>query len=161
MSYLKLCDFGISKQLNTSVEKTGTQLGSPHYAAPEIFNGHEYTFTTDIWSLGITVLEIYRLSPPKLESWRIAGSDDSAWNRWLSAVLDTVQTLPQDLDLLKWQLCKDPKLRWTAARLVSGLMKQHSAQAEPDSTGVARVGNMKKRTLDPRSISERRGKKNN
>jgi hypothetical protein len=103
-----------------------------------------------------------RLSPPKLESWRIAGSDDSAWNRWLSAVLlDTVQTLPQDIDLLKWQLCKDPKLRWTAARLVSGLMKQHSAQAEPDSTGVARVGNMKKRTLDPRSISERRGKKNN
>jgi hypothetical protein len=74
----KLCDFGISKKLKSSDEVTGTQLGSPHYAAPEILNGEAYAFPSDIWSLGITVLDMFRLSPPKLESWRIAGPAGSA-----------------------------------------------------------------------------------
>jgi hypothetical protein len=56
---------------------------------------------------------MFRLSPPKLESWLIAGSDDSAWNRWLSAIQDVVQGLPQDLHLLRRQLTEDPKLRPT------------------------------------------------
>jgi serine/threonine protein kinase len=79
--HLKLCDFGISKQLGASGETTDTQLGTPHYVAPEVFNGQKYTLSANIWSLGITVLDMYRLSPPKLETWRIASSDDSAWNR--------------------------------------------------------------------------------
>jgi serine/threonine protein kinase len=140
---LKLCDFGISKQLPKDGDTTGTQLGTPHYAAPEIFEGQSYSFPTDIWSFGIVVLDMFRLSPPKLESWLIAGSDDSAWNRWLSAIRDVVQGLPQDLDLLRRQLTEDPKLRPTGDTLVESL-RQTFTQVGSSSNAVMEVRKMKR-----------------
>jgi serine/threonine protein kinase len=157
---LKLCDFGISKQLGASGETTDTQLGSPHYVAPEVFNGQQYTLSADIWSLGITVLDMYRLSPRKLETWRIAGSDDSAWKRWLSAVLERTQTLPQELSLLGGQLTEDPYQRRSAESLVTGL-REEPTDRRSDSSAVAEAGKMAKRLLDPISGNDKRRAKNN
>jgi len=145
---LKLCDFGISKKLRASEDSTHSQTGSPHYAAPEIFDGQPYTFPADIWSLGITVLEIYRRLPPKLESWRIAGSDDSAWNRWLSAITASTHDLPRNLNLLKEQLATDPASRPTAANLATGLREPSSVPVEPNSSAVVRLTNMKRRSSE-------------
>ncbi len=142
---LKLCDFGISKKLRASEVSTHSQTGSPHYAAPEVFDGQPYTFPADIWSLGITVLEMYRRLPPKLEPWRIAGSDDSAWNRWLSAITAGTNDLLQNLNLLKEQLTTDLVSRPTAANLVTGLRGPSSVPVETNSSAVIRLTDMKRR----------------
>lgn len=53
-----LIDLGTAKQL-TSVNmfKTFTIIGTPHYMAPEVFEGKGYSFEADYWSLGILLYE--------------------------------------------------------------------------------------------------------
>ncbi|KAA3675670.1 putative serine/threonine-protein kinase SgK494 [Paragonimus westermani] len=52
--YLKLIDFGASKQMDTrSLTRTWTICGTLAYAAPEMLNGDGYTFLVDWWAFGI------------------------------------------------------------------------------------------------------------
>eukprot|EP01119_Soliformovum_irregulare_P025552 TRINITY_DN949_c1_g3_i1.p1 TRINITY_DN949_c1_g3~~TRINITY_DN949_c1_g3_i1.p1 ORF type:complete len:977 (+),score=318.90 TRINITY_DN949_c1_g3_i1:62-2992(+) len=53
----KLADFGVSAQLD-GLMKTDTTIGTPLYMSPEAISGEKYGCSTDIWSLGITVIEI-------------------------------------------------------------------------------------------------------
>ncbi len=53
---IKLCDFGVSGELINSV--AGTFTGTSYYMAPERIRGLAYTITSDVWSLGLTVLEV-------------------------------------------------------------------------------------------------------
>jgi cGMP-dependent protein kinase len=51
--FLKLIDMGTNKMLKRSnLLRTFTVLGSPHYLAPEIFQGKGYTMSVDFYSLG-------------------------------------------------------------------------------------------------------------
>lgn len=61
----KLSDFGISKFIK-SVEDLNnmTNIGSPHYMAPEVIQGKQYGFKCDIWSLGIILYELCTLQHP-------------------------------------------------------------------------------------------------
>jgi cGMP-dependent protein kinase len=54
--YLKLIDFGTAKEIK---DFTYTIIGTPHYIAPEILIGKGYSFSSDIWSMGICLYEIY------------------------------------------------------------------------------------------------------
>ncbi|TRM69443.1 kinase-like domain-containing protein [Schizophyllum amplum] len=53
---VKLCDFGVSGELVNSM--AGTFTGTSFYMAPERISGHEYTIRSDVWSTGITLLEL-------------------------------------------------------------------------------------------------------
>lgn len=53
---IKLCDFGVSGELIDSI--AGTFTGTSFYMAPERIKGLPYTITSDVWSLGLTVLEL-------------------------------------------------------------------------------------------------------
>lgn len=53
---VKLCDFGVSGELINSV--AGTFTGTSLYMAPERLSGHDYTIRSDVWSTGITLLEL-------------------------------------------------------------------------------------------------------
>ncbi|SHO78204.1 Similar to S.cerevisiae protein MKK2 (MAPKK involved in the protein kinase C signaling pathway) [Malassezia sympodialis ATCC 42132] len=53
---MKLCDFGVSGELINSV--AGTFTGTCTYMAPERIMGQPYTITSDVWSLGVTILEL-------------------------------------------------------------------------------------------------------
>lgn len=53
---IKLCDFGVSGELINSV--AGTFTGTSYYMAPERIRGLAYTITSDVWSLGLTILEV-------------------------------------------------------------------------------------------------------
>jgi len=53
---VKLCDFGVSGELINSV--AGTFTGTSIYMAPERICGQEYTIRSDVWSTGITLLEL-------------------------------------------------------------------------------------------------------
>ncbi|EPQ28145.1 uncharacterized protein PFL1_04472 [Pseudozyma flocculosa PF-1] len=53
---IKLCDFGVSGELINSV--AGTFTGTSYYMAPERIRGLPYSITSDVWSLGLTILEV-------------------------------------------------------------------------------------------------------
>ncbi|KAI9141359.1 kinase-like domain-containing protein [Paraphysoderma sedebokerense] len=53
---IKLCDFGVSNILENSIAKTF--VGSTMYMAPERIKGNVYNIKADIWSLGLTLLEL-------------------------------------------------------------------------------------------------------
>jgi len=54
----KLVDFGASGQLTDTMTKCNTLVGSPYWMAPEIFTRNKYDGKADIWSLGITCMEM-------------------------------------------------------------------------------------------------------
>jgi serine/threonine protein kinase len=64
---VKLCDFGVSAQLDDSLSKTGTRIGSPYWMAPEVIESKGHNTKADIWSLGITALELINGQPPLSE----------------------------------------------------------------------------------------------
>jgi mitogen-activated protein kinase kinase len=53
---IKLCDFGVSGELINSIAETF--VGTSTYMSPERIQGATYTVKGDVWSLGLTVLEL-------------------------------------------------------------------------------------------------------
>lgn len=54
---LKISDFGVSSQLSNSMSKCLSWVGTVTYMSPERIQGHSYSFNTDVWSLGLLLLE--------------------------------------------------------------------------------------------------------
>ena len=61
--YAKLGDFGIGIQLKNNEFRT-SKKGSPHWMSPQVILNKNYDTKTDIWSLGITCLELVEGEPP-------------------------------------------------------------------------------------------------
>uniref|UniRef100_A0AAR2J2S5 mitogen-activated protein kinase kinase n=1 Tax=Pygocentrus nattereri TaxID=42514 RepID=A0AAR2J2S5_PYGNA len=53
---VKLCDFGVSTQLVNSIAKT--YVGTNAYMAPERISGEQYGIHSDVWSVGISFMEV-------------------------------------------------------------------------------------------------------
>ncbi|KAJ2899506.1 Protein kinase byr1 [Zalerion maritima] len=53
---IKLCDFGVSGELVNSV--ADTFVGTSTYMAPERIQGEKYTVKSDVWSFGLTIMEL-------------------------------------------------------------------------------------------------------
>lgn len=54
---LKLIDMGTAKQLEKKPHRTFTIIGTPHYMAPEVLQNKGYSFSVDLWSLGVMLFE--------------------------------------------------------------------------------------------------------
>lgn len=54
---VKLCDFGVSGEFGTKGD-ANTFIGTSYYMAPERITGQNYTITSDVWSTGVTLLEV-------------------------------------------------------------------------------------------------------
>ncbi|EOO02668.1 putative ste ste7 mek1 protein kinase protein [Phaeoacremonium minimum UCRPA7] len=53
---IKLCDFGVSGELINSI--ADTFVGTSTYMAPERIQGEKYTVKSDVWSFGLTIMEL-------------------------------------------------------------------------------------------------------
>jgi mitogen-activated protein kinase kinase len=123
---IKLCDFGVSSELENSV--ADTFVGTGTYMAPERIQGSPYTVKSDVWSVGLTLMELaIGKFPFSIES---EGDDDEAAGP--QGILDLLQQIvlepsprlpksdafPHILeDVIAKCLMKDPKERPTPREL--------------------------------------------
>eukprot|EP01102_Stenamoeba_stenopodia_P004597 TRINITY_DN148_c0_g1_i1.p1 TRINITY_DN148_c0_g1~~TRINITY_DN148_c0_g1_i1.p1 ORF type:complete len:607 (+),score=150.23 TRINITY_DN148_c0_g1_i1:330-2150(+) len=109
---VKLLDFGFAKYFKEDQLKTA--LGSPGYAAPELFIAESYDESVDMWSLGVICYVLLSGTPPfygetikELTDKIVAAEfdfDDALWDSVSEAAKDLICHL----------LVKDPKKRYTA-----------------------------------------------
>ena len=65
--YAKLGDFGVSAELMHSFSKKVSKIGTPYWMSPEVISQNKYDCKCDIWSLGITCIELAEGEPPYSE----------------------------------------------------------------------------------------------
>lgn len=126
---VRLCDFGVSGELIDSLANTFT--GTSFYMAPERISGHKYTIRSDVWSTGITILELVQnrfpfpndLPPIELMVYITQNEppslEDEPGVTWSSEMKD----------LIKQALTVDPQMRPTPRELLAhpwiiNMMKQ-------------------------------------
>ncbi|KAJ7647095.1 STE/STE7 protein kinase [Roridomyces roridus] len=105
---VKLCDFGVSGELDIK-SQAGTFTGTSFYMAPERIQGMQYTIRSDVWSTGISLLELVQnrfpfpadLPPIELMMYITQGEppqlEDSPGVQWSNEMKDFIkQTLTVD-----------------------------------------------------------------
>ncbi|XP_032995833.1 serine/threonine-protein kinase 10 [Lacerta agilis] len=119
---IKLADFGVSAKNMKTLQRRDSFIGTPYWMAPEVvmcetMKDTPYDYKADIWSLGITLIEMAQIEPPHHELnpmrvlLKIAKSDPPTLNypsKWS----------PEFNDFLKTALDKNPETRPTAAQLL-------------------------------------------
>uniref|UniRef100_A0A914XB91 mitogen-activated protein kinase kinase n=1 Tax=Plectus sambesii TaxID=2011161 RepID=A0A914XB91_9BILA len=120
---VKMCDFGVSKELQDSIAKS--YVGTSAYMAPERIYGGEYRIHSDIWSLGLMLLEMalgfFPLSLP--------GASESPVALMQRIVNDQVPDFRDQLShmhpaftqLVQSCLIKDPSLRASPSGLLENV----------------------------------------
>jgi serine/threonine protein kinase len=109
----KIADFGVSKESSKATTLTGT----PYWMAPELLKGETYNVQADIWSLGITAVEMAEGEPP------LADVQPLRAMRIIPTAPPPTLHVPKDFstgfsDFLSKTFLKDPSKRWSASKLL-------------------------------------------
>uniref|UniRef100_A0A673AJY7 non-specific serine/threonine protein kinase n=1 Tax=Sphaeramia orbicularis TaxID=375764 RepID=A0A673AJY7_9TELE len=119
---IKLADFGVSAKNTKTLQRRDSFIGTPYWMAPEVvmcetMKDAPYDYKADIWSLGITLIELAQIEPPHHELnpmrvlLKIAKSEPPT--------LEQPQKWSQEFkDFLRKALDKNPETRPSAAQLI-------------------------------------------
>lgn len=119
---IKLADFGVSAKNTRTIQRRDSFIGTPYWMAPEVVmcetsKDRPYDYKADVWSLGITLIEMAEIEPPHHELnpmrvlLKIAKSEPPTLaqpSRWSSNFKD----------FLKKCLEKNVDARWTTSQLL-------------------------------------------
>ncbi|XP_039888145.1 serine/threonine-protein kinase 10 [Simochromis diagramma] len=119
---IKLADFGVSAKNTKTLQRRDSFIGTPYWMAPEVvmcetMKDAPYDYKADIWSLGITLIELAQIEPPHHELnpmrvlLKIAKSEPPSLEqpkKWSQAFND----------FLRKCLDKNPETRPTAAQML-------------------------------------------
>lgn len=114
---VKVIDFGFCAQLENMDEKRRTFAGSPYWLSPEIITRKAYDTKTDIWSLGILIIEMLEGAPPYLNEAPLKAIYLIASRG--KPVINYDKLSPELADFLDKCLSTDPEARATATELLS------------------------------------------
>ncbi|XP_026059387.1 serine/threonine-protein kinase 10-like [Carassius auratus] len=119
---VKLADFGVSAKNTKTIQRRDSFIGTPYWMAPEVVmcetsKDRPYDYKADIWSLGITLIELAQIEPPNHEMnpmrvlLKIAKAEPPTLqqpSKWS----------PKFNDFLKHALDKNVDNRWSTAQLL-------------------------------------------
>jgi len=116
--HVKLADFGVSAELTNTINKRKTVVGSPFWIAPEVIKEAHYDGRADVWSLGITAIEMAEGAPPhsNLNPLRAIFLIPS---KPAPTLADPDNWSPEMLDFIRCCCKKDPSERSDSALLTS------------------------------------------
>ena len=63
---VKIADFGVSGKITNTNDEKKTFVGTAFYMSPERLNGQSYNYNTDLWSFGLTIMELYKVINKKI-----------------------------------------------------------------------------------------------
>uniref|UniRef100_A0A6U2F592 mitogen-activated protein kinase kinase n=1 Tax=Hemiselmis andersenii TaxID=464988 RepID=A0A6U2F592_HEMAN len=130
---VKISDFGVSAELDNSMVKCTTFVGTFLYMSPERFGSEPYSFPSDIWSLGLTLMQCATGEYPYLRN-----SGKAYWELMEAIVQKEAPRLPENKysegleRMLEMCLQKDFTLRPKAEKLKnSDFIVSHCATTPP------------------------------
>uniref|UniRef100_A0AAY4BL10 non-specific serine/threonine protein kinase n=1 Tax=Denticeps clupeoides TaxID=299321 RepID=A0AAY4BL10_9TELE len=119
---IKLADFGVSAKNTKTLQRRDSFIGTPYWMAPEVVmcetsKDRPYDYKADIWSLGVTLIELAQIEPPNHELnpmrvlLKIAKSEPPT-------LMQPSKWSPEFRDFLKKALDKSVDNRWSTAQLL-------------------------------------------
>ncbi|XP_076831711.1 STE20-like serine/threonine-protein kinase isoform X2 [Brachyhypopomus gauderio] len=119
---IKLADFGVSAKNTKTLQRRDSFIGTPYWMAPEVVmcetsKDRPYDYKADIWSLGVTLIELAQIEPPNHEMnpmrvlLKIAKSEPPT-------LMQPSRWSPEFSDFLKKALDKNVDQRWNATQLL-------------------------------------------
>jgi len=117
--YAKLGDFGVGIKL-TEEEYRTSKKGSPYWMSPQVVSNEKYDTKTDIWSLGITCVELVEGEPPNgsLRPREVMEKIRTAPPR-VEEIIDKNEHTDEFIDFVGLCLQIDPSKRPTAEQLLN------------------------------------------
>ncbi|KAG8435322.1 hypothetical protein GDO86_013324 [Hymenochirus boettgeri] len=119
---VKLADFGVSAKNTRTLQRRDSFIGTPYWMAPEVVmcetsKDKPYDFKADVWSLGVTLIEMAQIEPPhhELNPMRVLLKIAKAEPPTLA---QPSKWSPDFNDFLKKCLEKNVDARWTTAQLL-------------------------------------------
>ncbi|XP_046885703.1 STE20-like serine/threonine-protein kinase isoform X2 [Hypomesus transpacificus] len=119
---VKLADFGVSAKNTKTLQRRDSFIGTPYWMAPEVVmcetsKDRPYDHKADIWSLGVTLIELAQIEPPNHEMnpmrvlLKIAKSEPPT-------LMQPSRWSPEFSDFLRKALDKNVDNRWGTAQLL-------------------------------------------
>ncbi|CAN1147983.1 Mitogen-activated protein kinase kinase 2 [Linum perenne] len=120
---VKITDFGVSAIMQSTLGQANTFVGTYNYMSPERISGGQYDYKSDIWSLGLVLMECatgqFPYSPPeKDEGWINVYELMEAVVEQPPPYLPSDQFTPEFCSFISACVQKDPKARLSALELM-------------------------------------------